>query len=105
MEAIEARGAVKAAKEFILEMFRDEEIVELGLEELELVDEGSGVWEVTLGFRRGWQGVNEPNTPAAGLPGLLRLPSPKRERTYKTVRVRVDGKIMAMTHRDVSVSA
>ena len=105
MEAIEAIGAVKVAKEFILEMFQDEEIVELGLEELDYADEGPGVWEVTFGFRRRWQGANAPNPAAVGLPGLLSPPSPKRERTYKTVRIRVDGKIMSMTHRDVSVPA
>ena len=98
-----AREAVQKAKEFIKEMFADEGIVELGLEELDFVDEASGVWEVTFGFRRQWQAPYGPNPGSADPPGLLRPPSPKRERTYKKVRIHDDGTIISMTHRDVSV--
>ena len=52
MVAIEA---VQAAKTYILEIFEDEQIVEVGLEELEYRDKDPGVWKVTIGFRRRWQ--------------------------------------------------
>ena len=101
MEAIEA---IKAAKDYILEVFADEGIVELGLEELEMDEADSGVWEVTIGFRRGWQKPYAPNPPLTGLQDVLRPRDPKREeRTYKTVRIRDDGTVVSMKHRDVSV--
>ena len=93
MEAVEA---VKAAKEYILDVFEGEEVVELGLEELEFVDERPGVWEVTLGFRRRWH--RSPPPPPFS-------PSPKGERTYKKVRIRDDGKVISLRHRDVTVPA
>ena len=100
-----AREAVQTAKEYILSIFEDEEIVEVGLEELEFEEGDSGVWKVTIGFRRGWQKPYAPTPPATGLHGVLRPPSPKRERTYKTVRIRDDGKVISLKHRNVSVPA
>ena len=100
---MEAVQAVKAVKEYILEVFEDEGIVEIGLEELEL---DSGVWEVTIGFRREWQKPYAPSPPPTGIHEIFRLRGPKREeRTYKTVRIRQDGTVISMKHRDVSVPA
>ncbi len=93
---MQAMEAVNKAKEFILVMFAEEEIMELGLEELEYVDEGAGVWEVTFGFRRRWEG--RPLPP----------PYPPRsdtKRTYKKVRIRDDGTFISLKHRNVTVSA
>ncbi len=92
-EEMEAKEAVQAAKNYILSLYEDEEIVDVGLEELEFVADASpDSWKVTIGFRRQWRGRPSP-------PPL----APKSERTYKTVRIRDDdGRLIALKHRDVS---
>ncbi len=91
-----ATEAVQAAKAYILELFRDEKIARLGLEELEFrADEA--MWEVTIGFHRLWQS----DSPAQL--GNVRLPPPPNPvRTYKTVCIRDDGTVLSLKHRDVS---
>ena len=49
---MEVKQAVTIAKEHIVELFEDEEILNLGLEEVEFDDEG--VWRITIGFSRPW---------------------------------------------------
>ena len=46
------KQAVAIAKEHIAELFGEEDIVNLGLEEVELDDEG--FWRITIGFSRPW---------------------------------------------------
>ena len=87
-----ASEAVQVAKAYILQLYEDEDIGDVGLEELEFSDEASGIWHVTIGFRRRWQKDS---------PGVLF--SPGSERTYKTVRIHDDGTVISMKHRDVSV--
>ena len=100
-----AREAVQAAKDYILEVYGDEDIVEVGLEELEFLEEDSGVWQVTIGFRRKWQQPFDPGPPPHEARDFLRSPKPRLARNYKTVRIRDDGTVLSMTHRDVSVPA
>ena len=49
---MEVKQAVAIAKEHILDLFEDEDITDLGLEEVELDD--YGVWRITIGFTRPW---------------------------------------------------
>ena len=88
---------VRAAKEYILNLFRDEKIARVGLEELEYRAE-DGTWEVTIGFDRHWQSDSPGRLGNVPLPGP---PSP--DRTYKTVYIRDDGTVISLKHRDVSV--
>ncbi len=92
-----AREAVQTAKEYILEVFNEEGIDRLGLEELEFRVEDS-TWEVTIGFRRHWN--SSPPPPRFTLPS-----SPREDRIYKTVRISEDGTVIAVKHRDVSIPA
>ena len=92
-----ATEAVKKAKKYILLLFEDEGIDRLGLEELEFSGE-DGIWEVTIGFRRHWD--SRPPPPRFTLPS-----SPGEDRIYKLVRIRDDGTIIGVKHRDVSVPA
>ena len=46
------KQAVAIAKEHIAELFAEEEILNLGLEEVELDDKE--LWRVTIGFSRPW---------------------------------------------------
>lgn len=94
-----ASEAVQAAKDYILELFKDEKIARVGLEELEFRAEDA-MWEVTIGFQRPWQAE-----PSDILPRVLRPPPPKTDRTYKTVCIRDDGTVVSLKHRDVSIPA
>jgi hypothetical protein len=68
------REAVALAKKYAGEVFADEAISELGLEEVEF-DESSQTWLVTIGFSRQRQ--------VGGIPGLLT----SNKRDYKVVRI------------------
>ena len=49
---MDVKLAVAIAKEHITELFGEEEILNLGLEEVELDDEE--FWRITIGFSRPW---------------------------------------------------
>ena len=92
-----AGEAVQAAKEYILEVFKDEEIARVGLEELELKD---AIWKVTIGFQRSWRTDSSDPLPRVLFPPL------KTDRIYKTVQIRDDdGSVISLKHRDMSVPA
>lgn len=92
-----ATEAVQAAKDHILELFEDEKIARVGLEELEFRAEDA-VWAVTIGFDRLWQSDSPVQL------GNVLPPRPsKTDRTYKTVCLRDDGTVISLKHRDVSV--
>ena len=89
--------AVRAAKDSIMELFKDEKIARVGLEELEYRAE-DGMWEVTIGFDRLWRSDSPAQLGNVPLPG-----PPEPNRTYKTVCIRDDGTVVSLKHRDVSV--
>ena len=49
---MDVKQAVAVAKDHIEDWFRDEEISNLGLEEVEWDDQG--IWRITIGFSRPW---------------------------------------------------
>ncbi len=93
-----AKDAVRAAKKYIVDLFQDEEVRDIGLEELEYRDGLPEVWEVTIGFRRVWK---KPDAESSSMVDLLSRGTSAR--TYKTVRIRDDGKVLALKHREVSI--
>ncbi len=48
---MDVKEAAKLAKEYVADLFRDEGISNVGLEEIELHGQ---TWEVTVGFSRPW---------------------------------------------------
>ena len=50
---MEVKEAVQTAKKYINEIFDNENIQWVGLEEI-VFDDGVGVWRVTIGFSRAW---------------------------------------------------
>ena len=48
---MEVKSAVQTAKNYVREIFEDEEISNLGLEEIQ---RKGGSWEITIGFSRAW---------------------------------------------------
>ena len=72
------KEAVKIAKEHVLDLFAEEEISNLGLEEVEY-DDNTEEWFVTLGFSRPW------DEPRNTLASLAQASTPNR--SYKIVRI------------------
>jgi len=90
---MDVKAAVKLAKEHVLDLFADENITNLGLEEVELTQDEQE-WVVTLGFSRPW---DEPRNTLASL-AESNIP----RRSYKTVRI--DDKaeqVKGVKHREV----
>ena len=54
---MEVREAVGTAKQYVCQLFMDEEIADVGLEEVEF-DEVTDHWKVTIGFSRPWDQKN-----------------------------------------------
>lgn len=84
---METKEAVKVAKEYIIDVFDDEKISDVGLEEIKF-NHRLAAWEITIGFSRPWDRS-----------GSTVLPSP-RQRSYKVVHINDgDGQITSVTHR------
>jgi hypothetical protein len=89
--------AVRTAKTYIAELFADEKIIEIGLEEVRIDD---GIWEITIGFRRPW-----PKRIRAETDHGLEFFKPKykfQDRWYKVVRIRdADGIVLGVDDREL----
>lgn len=91
---MEVREAVRLAKRHIADLFADEEIEDIGLEEAVLGDyepTGVAVWRITIGFTRPWNRKLDTAT-------MMRWQH--RARAYKTVEIDVvNGAILGVTDR------
>lgn len=80
---MDVKMAVAMAKKEVSDLFEEEGIRNLGLEEVEF-DDKSGAWRVTLGFSRPWDAP--PDSPLAALAGAIAANSQSR-RSYKLVLI------------------
>jgi len=80
--AMDVKAAVDRAKNQIQLLFGDEEIRNLGLEEV-AYDDVQAVWRVTIGFSRPW---DEPKNALAAIAGQNMY----SRRTYKVVTIDED---------------
>lgn len=88
---LEPPDAVRRAKKWLTEMFADERIGNIGLEEVRWSD---GRWEITLGFSRAWE---------AGLLATLAPTAYRPEREYKVVVISdSDQSIVEMRNREAA---
>lgn len=91
---MKALQAIAKAKEHVAEMFQDENISNIGLEEIEYIEQG-GRWQITIGFSRPW---DQPLGIAAQMGG-------RRGRTFKLVTINdSDGEIVSVKHREPAFS-
>lgn len=89
---MDAKRAVQIAKQHVAEIFSDEPIANVGLEEVEF-DEIEDIWAITVGFSRIWGRPNE----------LFRSFDSDAARTFKTVRIDDEsGRVRSVKHRDVT---
>jgi hypothetical protein len=96
---MDVKEAVKLAKQHVLDLFADENITNLGLEEVEY-NEVEREWIVTLGFSRPW---DEPHNTLAS---LAQASTPHR--SYKIVCIddvanfsKKAGQVKRVKHREV----
>lgn len=90
---MDVKSAVTTAKRHIIDLFAEEDIKHLGLEEVEFRDE-EGSWYVTLAFSRPWDTIDGPF--AMLKEGMM----PKK--SFKVVRiVDANGEIASVKNRDV----
>jgi hypothetical protein len=93
---MDVREAVKSAKDWVLDVMKDEQPVNLGLEEVEF-DDTKQTWKITLGFSRPW------NSTKNALSTLTGEAAPRR--AYRTILVddrngRVKGMVRKMSAGD-----
>lgn len=97
---MKAQEAVAKAKEYVRDLYADEKIRFVGLEEIEWNDDA---WRITIGFSRPWD-LPPKNILTETLKPTSMQCSPPRSpgsRTYKVVIVRDnDGAVLAIKHRD-----
>ena len=96
---MDVKEAARAAREYITDLFADENVKHVGLEEVEF-DDLSKVWHITIGFSRPWELPED--LPSPSFSSLLDelKPPPLTQRSYKIVRIRDDdGHVMSVMNR------
>lgn len=91
---MDVKQAVEAARNYIEELFADEKVTNLGLEETEY-DPAEHQWRITLAFSRPW---NTPRTRAQEVLENLGA-SPSLRRSYKVLTISDDGRVLSMKNR------
>ena len=91
---MDVQEAVQTAKKYIAELFTDESITNVGLEEV-VFNDTSNNWEITIGFSRPWQKDSLAASLGNQPPG----------RSYKLVCINDnDGHITSLTDRVLTAS-
>lgn len=98
---MEVKEAIATAKRYVTEIFADEKVSNLGLEEVEF-DPSTEHWMITVAFSRPW---NSPRTRAQDLLESLGAGTgvgmnSGLKRSYKSVVVAKDGQVLSMKNRE-----
>jgi len=89
---MDVKEAIRLAKSHLQEIFAEERIQNLGLEEVEY-DDNNKIWSITLGFSRPWD--TGPDSIATALHF-------NRRRDYKIVRIcDPEKKVISIKNREV----
>lgn len=86
---MDVKEAVQTARDYVADLFADEGITDIQLEEVLLTDLEDDV-QITIGFIRPWGEDTGELVERLGL---------QRERTYKVVHIGDDGRVKAVTDR------
>lgn len=91
---MDVKEAVKLAKQYVFELFAEEGIENLGLEEVKY-DEVPNTWSVTIGFSRPWD-QSRSSSSLAAITGQTLYP----RRSYKVILIsNGDAKVISVTDR------
>ena len=91
---MDVKQAVQLAKTHLTEIFADESIANIGLEEVDF-DDSNQVWEITIGFSRFWGRMGDVISALDG----------NAARTFKVVRIKdKTGHVLSVKHRDVTTA-
>lgn len=91
---MEVKEAVRAAKQWVLDVLDDEKPMNLGLEEVEF-DDLAKQWRITLGFSRPWNSFVGPLAPMVQA----------QPRAYRTIIVDDrNGEVKGMRRKDLAES-
>ena len=89
---MDVKEAVSTAKKYIQELFSEENIKNLGLEEVEY-DDQKNEWQITVGFSRPWQRDD------LGLPRFI----PNATRSYKIIKIsEKTGNVISVKNRELT---
>ncbi len=98
---IDVKEAVKIARDFATELYQDEEVSNIGLEEVNF-DETTQQWAVTIGFDTNRKKVSRPNKPLSIIGNLNNEISEEPIRAYKVIRLDAEkGEFKGMKMRQV----
>ena len=93
---MDVKEAAQTAKEYVMDLFSDEEITHVGLEEVEF-ENASQDWKITIGFTRPWD-IKSPLLTALG--------DQRAARSYKVIRISDDdGEVRSVKDRVLPASA
>ncbi len=96
------KEAVRTAKEYVADLFIEEELVNVGLEEVEF-DDASNRWTITIGFSRPWDRAGK-TTQRENVFSTRNEATP-RPRSYKVLRINDEsGQIESLTDRFLKAS-
>ena len=98
---MEVKEAVTLAKDYISEIYADEGISEIGLEEVEFHPEDK-FWDVTIGFRRRFKKpVEKQSSPILDIYKTHQITN----RWYKSVRINdVDKRVLSVMDRELGAA-
>ncbi len=92
---MDAKAAVDLAKRHVADLFAQESVSNLGLEEVEY-DDAREQWRITVGFSRPWD--------QQGTMAVITGRAPM-SRSYKVVVIDKDGKVLAVKNRETANAA
>lgn len=94
---MEVKDAIRVAKDYVQEVFSDESVSNVGLEEVEY-EAKDELWKITVGLSRPW---NSPRTKAREVLESLQGAYTPLKRVYKVVTLRDDdGSILSLKNRE-----
>jgi hypothetical protein len=92
---MDVKDAVRLAKTYVRDVFADENVIDVGLEETRF-DESSGLWTITIGFRRPFDRKTQAKDDNS-MAGLFRPKGTYENRWYKTILIDVKtGQVVSM---------
>ena len=89
---MDVREAIKSAKDYLAVLYEDEEVINVGLEEVRY-DYDADKWHITIGFSRPWGSMRPSLRPKGG---------DSLERSYKEICINdSDGVVESMKVRSL----